>query len=276
MTTAVMPTRTANRRPGSAPIPATAIREQVLLDHLPQVRYVAQRIHERIARHVPLEDLISAGCIGLMDAFDKFDSGKKVQLQTYAQFRIHGAIMDSLRELDWSPRDLRRKARELEQARRRVETHVRRTATQEEIAAEMGVSIDNFHNLTNQLRSLELGQMQVVVSSEDDSEEDVLSYTPSPESEDPLFLCLRGEMKELLARAIDQLSEKERTVITLYYFEELNMKEVGEALEIGESRVSQLHSSAMRKLRSLLPGMLSARPKAARNSHPSRWPIQAT
>jgi len=248
-------------------------RDRILLEQLPQVRYIAQRIHQRLARHVALEDLVSAGVIGLIDAIEKFDARKKVQIQSYAQFRIHGAIMDSLRELDWSPRELRKKARQMDQARQRVERRLNRTASQTEIAAELGISLEKFHSLTADLRGLELGQLQVVTPSEDDLDNDVLSFTPSAEENDPFFLCLRGEMKQLLARAIEELPEKERLVLNLYYFEELNMKEVGEVLEIGESRVSQLHTSATNRLRARLGNQMAARTPVIRVPE---WQIQAT
>ncbi len=224
-------------------------RERILTEHLPTVRFVAQRIHERLARQVPLEDLVNAGVIGLIDAVDKYDPRKNTQLNTYAQFRIRGAILDSLRELDWSPRELRKKARQLDAAHRNLESHLGRTATHEELAKEMGLSMGEFQQLVGDLRGLEIGNLNVIISSEDDQETDLISFVPAPAEDDPFFLCLRSEMKEVLASAVSELQEKEQQVLALYYFEELSMKEVGEVLGIGESRVSQIHTSAMSRLR---------------------------
>ena len=229
--------------------PNAVDREELLTQHLPTVKYVAQRIHERLAKHVPLEDLVNAGVIGLIDAVDKYDPRKNTQLNTYAQFRIRGAILDSLRELDWSPRELRKKARQLDTAHRNLEARLGRAATQTEVAKEMGLSMEEFHELVGDLRGLEIGNLSVVISSEDDQEADLISFVPAPVEDDPFFLCLRSEMRDELASAISELQEKEQQVLALYYFEELTMKEIGAVLRVNESRVSQLHTKAMLRLK---------------------------
>ncbi len=255
--------KAATKAPAGTGSLSSTERERILNEHLPTVRFIAQRIHERLARQVPLEDLVSAGVIGLMDAVEKYDPRKNAQLNTYAQFRIRGAMLDSLREMDWSPRELRKKARQLDQAHRNLEARLGRAATQAEAAKEMGLDIEEYHELLRDLRGLEIGNLQVIVSSEDNQESDLINFVPAPAEEDPFSLCLRGEMRELLTKAIRELSEKERQVLALYYFEELNMKEVGEALEIGESRVSQIHTSAMSRLRVRLQQAMEARPVRA-------------
>ena len=231
-------------------------REILLMEHLPTVRYLARRIHERLPQHVDLDDLVSAGVVGLIDAFSKFDHGKKVQFKSYAQFRIRGAILDSLRTLDWSPRELRRKGRAVEEAIRATTQRLGRAPTEPEIAQEMELSLANFQTLLGDLKGLEIGSLHMERTEYSGDEE--LSYVPGAPDDDPLFRCLKGEMKQRLADAIEDLPEKERMVLTLYYYEELTMKEIGLTLGVVESRVSQIHSAAVVRLRAALA---SLRPK---------------
>ena len=191
--------------------------ERLLLEHLPIVRFLARRIHERLPQHVEIEDLVSAGVVGLMDAFTKFDPRKKVQFRSYAQFRIRGAILDSLRTLDWSPRDLRRKGRAVEEAIRSLTARLGRSPGEAEIATELELSLDEYQRLLGDLKGLEIGTLHIEHS--EDSGEEELAYVAGDPEEDPLFTCLRGELKERLAQAIDQLPERERLVMTLYYYE---------------------------------------------------------
>jgi len=232
-----------------------AERERVLMEQLPQVKYIARRIHERLPRHVPLEDLVHAGVLGLIDALNKFDQSKHVQFSSYAKFRIRGAILDSLRELDWSPRELRRKGRLVEQAYSQLSGKLGRAPNENELAQELGLELRELQSLLAELDGLELGSLRVE-SSRDGREEDLTDYVPGAPEETPFFSCLRSEMKHLLADAIAELPEKERRVLALYYYEELTMKEVGAVLGIGESRVSQIHSLAMVRLRARLNGLL--------------------
>jgi len=199
--------------------------------------------------------LISAGVVGLIDAFSKFDHNKKVQFKSYAQFRIRGAILDSLRTLDWSPRELRRKGRAVEEAIRSVTQRVGRAPSEQEIAAEMELSLAEYQALLGDLKGLEIGSLHMERS--EDSGDEELAYIPGSPEEDPLFRCLKGEMKQRLADAIDELPEKERMVLTLYYYEELTMKEIGLTLGVVESRISQIHSSAVLRLRTALAELRS-------------------
>ncbi len=228
----------------------TADEERVLLEHLPIVRFLARRIHERLPQHVDIEDLVSAGVVGLMDAFAKFDPTKKVQFRSYAQFRIRGAILDSLRTLDWSPRELRRKGRAVEEAIRVLTARLGRAPGESEIAAEMGLGLDDYQQLLGDLKGLEIGTLHLEHS--EDSGEEELAYVPGRPEEDPLFRCLRGELENRLADAIQNLPERERLVMTLYYYEEMTMREIGLALGVVESRVSQVHASAVARLRAAL------------------------
>jgi RNA polymerase sigma factor for flagellar operon FliA len=235
-------------------------REQLLMEQLPQVRYIARRIHERLPRHVPFEDLVHAGVVGLIDALHKFDRAKHVQFGSYAKFRIRGAILDSLREMDWSPRDLRRKARRLEEANNTLRSQLGRNPSETELAAELGIDLHGLQMLLGEIDGLEVGSLRVQ-SPRDGKEEDLCEYLPDDPEETPLLLCLRSEMKDLLARAIEELPEKERQVLSLYYYEELTMKEVGAVLGVGESRVSQIHSMAVVRLRARLAEITAVRPQ---------------
>ncbi|HEY1578171.1 MAG TPA: FliA/WhiG family RNA polymerase sigma factor [Terracidiphilus sp.] len=228
----------------------TGEQERLLLEHLPIVRFLARRIHERLPQHVEMEDLVSAGVVGLMDAFTKFDPRKQVQFRSYAQFRIRGAILDSLRTLDWSPRDLRRKGRAVEEAIRVLTARLGRSPSENEIAHEMELTLEEYQALLGDLKGLEIGTLHV--EHNEDSGEEELAYVPGRMEDDPLFCCLRGELKEKLASAIEGLPERERLVMTLYYYEELTMREIGLALGVVESRISQIHASAVLHLRAAL------------------------
>jgi RNA polymerase sigma factor for flagellar operon FliA len=246
----------------------TAEREQLLMEHLPTVRYLARRIHERLPQHVDLDDLVSAGVVGLIDALTKFDHGKKVQFKSYAQFRIRGAILDSLRTLDWSPRELRRKGRAVEEAIRSVTQRVGRAPSETEIALEMKLPLSEYQGLLGDLKGLEIGSLHMERS--EDSGDEELAYIPGAPEDDPLFRCLKGEMKQRLADAIEELPEKERMVLTLYYYEELTMKEIGLTLGVVESRVSQIHSSAVVRLRASLASLKPAGAEMKRRGRASK------
>jgi RNA polymerase sigma factor FliA len=244
--------------------------ERLLLEHLPIVRFLARRIHERLPRHVDIEDLVSAGVVGLMDAFAKFDPVKKVQFRSYAQFRIRGAILDSLRTLDWSPRELRRKGRAVEEAIRVLSARTGHAPGEAEVAAEMKLSLTEYQQLLGDLKGLEIGTLHV--ERNEDSGEEELAYIPGKPEDDPLFHCLRGELEERLTQAIQNLPDRERLVMTLYYYEEMTMREIGLALGVVESRVSQVHASAVVHLRAALKDLASreASVKAAARNAPER------
>lgn len=234
-----------------------AERERLLTENLSEVRYIARRIHDRLPSHVQFDDLVHAGILGLIDAVDKFDPRKNVQLKSYARFRIRGAILDSLRQLDWSPRILRRQARRIEEAHRELAALLGRAPSEPELANHLALTLEDFQRLLGELRSLDLGSLHS--QSDDGAGDDQLSGVAVRLEEDPFSVTLRSEMRTLLSQAIDELEEKERQVLALYYLEELTMKEVGAIMNIGESRVSQIHTSALIRLRvrlkqSIYPG----------------------
>ena len=241
-------------------IALTAEQEQLMLEHLSVVRYVARSIHERLPQHVELDELIGAGTLGLVDAARRFEADKNVQFRSYAQFRIRGAILDSLRSLDWSPRELRRKGRELAAAAHALQQRLGRTACEPELAAELGCSLGELRQLTRELRELEVSSLHAE-RGEETGEED-LAFVAADESESPLLQCLEAEKRRHLAGAIEQLPDRERTVMTLYYFEEMTMKQIGVVLGVVESRVSQIHRLGVARLRRLMADL--CRPSRSR------------
>ena len=224
-------------------------RNRLLLEQLPQVRSIARRIHSRLPKSVALEDLVHSGVLGLIDALAKYDQGKNVHLHSYAKFRIRGAILDSLRDLDWGPRDLRHKARRLEQAQQKLEAERGRAAIEPELAAEMGMDLEEFHRFLGDLHAVDLESLEPGIQN-----------LSSASQQDPFHICLFLEMKTLLSRAVGALPAKERRVLAFYYFEEKTMKEIGVALRVGESRISQIHSAALVRVRARIREMMESHP----------------
>lgn len=226
-------------------------RDQLILKELPQVYYIARRVYERLPQHVPFEDLVHAGVIGLIESIRTYDSSKSVPFKSYAKFRVRGAILDSLRELDWGSRPLRRKGRRIEEAITTLSAKFGRQPEEDEIAQEMGISLDMLHDITRKLDGLNLIGQQINAVYDSNEKQDLIESAPSNE-ENPFDLCLRTEVRDRLAKAIGTLSEKEQMVLTLYYKEELTMKEIAAVMQIVESRVSQIHAIAIPKLRAAL------------------------
>jgi RNA polymerase sigma factor for flagellar operon FliA len=231
-------------------------RDNLILEHMPQIKYIAQRISTKLPSHVELNDLIGTGVLGLLDAIDKFDPNRGVKFKTYAELRIKGAILDSLRNLDWAPRSLRKKSKDLEKIYHDLEQRLGRPATDKEISDEMEIPLEEFYELVDQIKGLNLGSFQEISGHDDEKSGDPLvTYIPDTPQMDPFFMFQKSEVKGILSTAIDMLPKKERLVISLYYFDELTMKEIGKVLDVNESRVSQLHTKAMLRLRSKLRKM---------------------
>jgi RNA polymerase sigma factor FliA len=249
-------------------------RQRLLLENLSEVRYIARRIHDRLPSHVSFDDLVHAGILGLIDAVDKFDPAKNVQLKSYARFRIRGAILDSLRQMDWSPRNLRRQARRIEEARRELAAQLGRGASEPELAAHLGMPLAEMQHLLGELRGLDLGSLQG--PSENTNGEDSAVAVASRPEDDPFQQTFRAEVRTMLAQAIDELGEKERQVLALYYLEELTMKEVGAILHIGESRVSQIHTAALIALRARLCVSLGRSAPSEKAATLSEQPLERT
>ncbi len=235
------------------PVLQNDAREQLILEHMPQIKYIAQRISAKLPSHVELNDLMSAGVLGLLDAIEKYDPTREVKFKTYAELRIKGAILDSLRNLDWAPRSLRKKSKDLERVYRELEQRFGRPATDKEVSEEMQITLDEFYELIDQIKGLNIGSFQeVATSDEDNSGKPLVRYVPDAPQKDPFFLFHKSELRSILSVAIDALPKKERLVISLYYYDELTMKEIGKVLGVNESRVSQLHTKAMLRLRNKL------------------------
>lgn len=228
-------------------------REQLILEHLPQIKYIAHRISTKLPSHVELNDLVSAGVLGLLDAVEKFDPSRGVKFKTYAELRVKGSILDSLRNLDWAPRSLRKRSKDLEKAYKTLEQRLGRPVTDKEVSDELGITLEEFYELVDQIKGLNLGSFHDLGSQDDDrNSEPLVRYVPDAPQMDPFFLFQKSEVKDLLAGAIDALPKKERLVVSLYYYDELTMKEIGKVLGVNESRVSQLHTKAMLRLRTKL------------------------
>ncbi|HEX16469.1 MAG TPA: FliA/WhiG family RNA polymerase sigma factor [Deltaproteobacteria bacterium] len=231
-------------------------REDLILEYIPLVKYLAQRIASRLPQNVELEDLINAGVIGLIDAVEKYDPSKRIKFRTYAEFRIKGAIFDELRSQDVLPRSWRQKIKELEEAYLRLEQRLGRTPTEEEVAEEMHISIEEFHQSLKEVRSINFLSMDGLIDPTCADKGRLRDILMDPEEKDPLEVLGLAELREILAKAIDELPERHRLVVALYYYEELTMKEIAEVLGVSESRISQIHSQAILSLRAKLKKVL--------------------
>jgi RNA polymerase sigma factor FliA len=227
-------------------------RNELVMRELPQVYYIAARIRERLPKNVDMDDLVQAGVIGLIDACRNYDSSKATQFHTFATFRIRGAILDSLRVLDWGSRALRKKGREIATSSTKLESSLGRQPLEEEIAADMQVSLDDLQNTMTQLDGLYLLGQQSDSANDPAKSHDLIESAPSRGGDNPFELCMEGERKAQLTEAVSRMSEREQLILSLYYIEELTMKEVSEVVGIGVSRVSQIHAAAMLTLRASL------------------------
>jgi RNA polymerase sigma factor for flagellar operon FliA len=223
-------------------------REELVMEHLAQVRIIAGRIHDRLPDHVSLEDLISSGIVGLLNAIDNFDSSFNVQLRTYAEHRIQGAIMDSLRGMDWAPRDIRKRSRLIEAAIHRVKQRLGREPMEDEIAAELEIPTSEYHQWLGDARSVEIHRL----IAGDDEGQNLIDVISDDESMWPSQIMERSELERLLALAIDRIPKQERAVLSLYYYEELTLREIAEVMGMHLSRVGQLRVQAILRLRSHL------------------------
>jgi len=228
-------------------------RESLIVEHVPLVRYLVGRIAIRLPRHIDRGDLESAGLVGLIDAVDKFDPSRQIKLKTYAEFRIRGAILDELRSRDWLPRSVRDKCNALDAAYLEVERKFGRPARDEEVAEYMELGMEAFYAIVNEVNSGAIINMCDIGFNDDDES---MAYNLLLDSSIPDFSSLLSakDGRKRLAKGIDSLPEKERLVIALYYYEELTLKEVGEVLGVSESRVSQIHTKAICRLKGRVNG----------------------
>jgi RNA polymerase sigma factor for flagellar operon FliA len=233
--------------------PTNTNREKLIVEYSGLIKFIASKIAARLPSNIELDDLISSGVIGLMDAIDKYDSSRDNKFKTYAEFRIRGAILDELRSQDWVPRSVREKAKVLERAYAKIEQVKGRQATDDEVCVELGMSTEQYHEMLNEVRSVSLLSYDDITNLSNADKRSLHgngeagSKVPTPYSEVSV-----AHLKSLVTEAIEDLPEKQRLVLSLYYYEDLNLKEIGRVLDVTESRVSQLHSQAILKLKARL------------------------
>jgi RNA polymerase sigma factor for flagellar operon FliA len=230
-----------------------AARERLILHYAPLVKYVAGRLGAGLPQSVEQADLVSNGMFGLMDALDKYDPGREVKFETYAIPRIRGAILDELRAMDWVPRSVRFKAREVDKAHAQLEAKLGRAPTDAEVADQMGLDLEELHEVITQISLVSVMALEEVVGGDEKGEQrSLLDTLADAASSDPTAGLEGQEMRGLLSAAINSLSEREKIVVTLYYFEGLTLSEIGDILGVTESRVCQIHTKAVGVLRNNL------------------------
>ncbi len=229
------------------------IRDKLVRQYAPLVKYVAGKVAVGMPHNVEFDDLVGYGVFGLFDAIEKFDPDKHVKFKTYAVTRIRGAIFDELRSIDWVPRSVRQKTREIEETVRRLEASLGRAATDKEIAKELGMSAKDFEKVMLKISGTSILSLNDVwYTGEDNDKVSIADSIESPKSLNPDIIVEKDEIKRVIVEAIHELPEKEKKVLVLYYYEDLTLKEIGEILEVTESRVSQLHTKAIMRLRTKL------------------------
>ena len=242
------------------------LRDRLILTYAPLVKYVAGRLGTGLPAHVEEGDLVSYGLLGLMNAIERYDPGRDTKFETYAISRIKGSIIDELRSLDWVPRSVRSRSREIERAIAELEHKLHRAPTDEEIAAHIGISDQEFHDSLTQISRSSVAALDELwtISSSGGDTVSLIDTLQDPNADDPSMEMSRTELRDALAGAIGKLPEREKTVITLYYYEELTLREIGEVLGVTESRVSQLHTKAILRLKAKLHGSLERLPERGR------------
>jgi RNA polymerase sigma factor for flagellar operon FliA len=235
------------------------IREYFVIKYSPLVKYVAGKVAIGMPQQVEFEDLVSYGAFGLLDAIEKYDPERDIKFKTYAMTRIRGSIFDELRNIDWVPRTLRQKAKQLEEAIITLENKLGHSVDDEEIAKEMGISNQELQELFSKISGASVISLNDVWYTGDDNDQvSFIDTIESPESLNPENIIEKEEIRSVIVEAIKQLPDKEKKVIVLYYYEDLTLKEIGEVLEVTESRVSQLHTKAILRLRGKLMRMKNA------------------
>jgi RNA polymerase sigma factor FliA len=227
-----------------------AKREALILENLSQVQLIARRIHKRLPESICLDDLVSTGILGLISAVDNFDPSHNVKLKTYAEYKIRGAILDSLRDLDWAPRQKRKRAKLIEAAIAAGEQKWHRAPAEEEIAKELGIGIEEYREWLVEVRALNIGSLEYANGEVEGH--DLLRYLSEDEQNSPARLLERTQFERLLREGIDRMPPMERTVLSLYYHEELTLTAIGQVVNLHVSRISQLKSQATLRLRTYI------------------------
>ncbi|MBC7658663.1 MAG: FliA/WhiG family RNA polymerase sigma factor [Chitinophagaceae bacterium] len=233
------------------------LRDQLIMDYAPLIRFVAQRIAARLPSNIDIDDLISAGVIGLMDAIEKYDPSRDNKFKTYAEFRIRGAILDELRSQDWVPRSVRDKAKKIEKTYAELEQKFGRAVTDEELSGALGIQLDEYYDMVSKVKAVTLLSIDELSGPNQQDRKSLLECLENVSSKNPFTQLKSKGIRDLLVKHIDELPEKQKLVLSLYYYEDLNLKEIGRILEVTESRVSQLHTQAVEKLRTKLKPILT-------------------
>ena len=233
-------------------------KDELIKEYAPLIKFIAQKIAVRLPSNIELDDLISAGVIGLMDAIDKYDPTRDNKFKTYAEFRVRGAILDELRAQDWVPRSIRDKAKLLDKTIANLEVDLGRTATDEEVAKALNVDMEEFHELVNQVRPVSLLPIDQATSFSNTDKKSIMDILEGSRLNNPFNQLNIKSIKDVVAQAIEELPERQRLVLSLYYYEDLNLKEIGQVLRVTESRVSQLHAQAVTRLRAKLASTIGA------------------
>jgi RNA polymerase sigma factor FliA len=235
-----------------------SLRDRLILNYAPLVRYVAGRLGTSLPAHVDEGDLVSYGLLGLIGAIERYDPGREIKFETYAIARIKGSIIDELRSLDWVPRSVRSRAREIERAMLDLENRLKRPPSDEEVATEIGITVDEFQDSLAAISRTSVAALDELwqISTGGGDTVSLIDTIEDPNADDPSRAMSQTELREAVADAIQRLPERERLVITLYYYEELTLREIGEVLNVTESRVSQLHTKAILRLKVRLQGSL--------------------
>lgn len=227
-------------------------KDKLILEYAPLIKFIAQKIAVRLPSNIELDDLISSGVIGLMDAIDKYDPTRDNKFKTYAEFRIRGAILDELRSQDWVPRSVRDKSKLLDRTIIELESQLGRSPEDEEIAEKLGMSMDEYHDLVNQVRPVSLLSIDEAATFSNVDKKSILNLLEGAKVNNPFNQLNSKTVKDVVAKSIEELPERQRLVLSLYYYEDLNLKEIGKVLRVTESRVSQLHAQAVTRLRAKL------------------------
>jgi RNA polymerase sigma factor FliA len=231
-------------------------REDIIKEFLPMVRYTAYRLSWRLPPQISVDDLISVGLNGLIEALDRFEQGK-VKLKTYAQYRIKGAMLDELRAVEWIPRSRKKKINSLKEVHQKLEKELKRMPEDEEVAAALNISLDEYYQILDESKAGTTFKFEDFETMSEKQDINLMDNIEDPNGKSPLNLLVEMDQKKMMARVIDELPEKEKMVLSLYYWEELTMKEVGAVLGLTESRVCQLHNQALLRLKSKLNKELS-------------------
>ena len=234
-----------------------AEKDKLIVEYSPLIKFIAQKIAARLPSNIEIDDLISSGVIGLIDAIDKYDPTRDKKFKTYAEFRIRGAILDELRAQDWVPRSIRDKAKLVDKTIASLELALGRAPSDEEVAKHLNIPLEEFHDLLNQVRPVSLLSIDEAQTFSSLDKKSILNILEGTKLHNPLVQLNLKHVKQIITQAIEELPERQRLVLSLYYYEDLNLKEIGRVLRVTESRVSQLHAQAVTRLRAKLQASLS-------------------